>query len=165
MAGYELSNDGDTTRICRVTDVVVYSNIGDIRKQKRLIRNVKLVYPYAMDARRYFDSLNERVEQCRTQRERDRITKEVQNEILERYTPILRTMTYSQGKILIRLIDRETERTSYQLVEDFRGRFAAKFWNTIARMFRANLKAEYDPSSGEDKMIEQIINLYEAGLI
>ena len=91
--------------------------------------------------------------------------KELEKELVERYTPILEKMTYSQGKILIRLIDRETERTSYELLEEFRGKFAAKFWNTIARIFRANLKQEYDPTQGEDKLIEQIINLYEAGLL
>ena len=74
-------------------------------------------------------------------------------------------MTFTQGKILLRLIDRETQRTSYELLEEFRGRFSAKFWNMIAKIFKADLKQRYDPTKGEDKLIEQIINLYEAGLL
>jgi hypothetical protein len=156
---------GDTAYVVQLSNVLVYRSLGDIRRHRRLIRNVKAVYPYAIDARNYFNALTAQLDTVTTKKERDKITKNLEKEIVERYTPVLEKMTYSQGKILIRLIDRETERTSYELLEEFRGKFAAKFWNTIARIFRANLKQEYDPTQGEDKLIEQIINLYEAGLI
>ena len=166
MAGTEVNpTTGDTAYIVQLSDVIVYRSLGDIRRHRKLIRNVKAVYPYALDARRYFESLTTQLDTITTQRERDKITKALEKEIVKRYTPVLEKMTYSQGKILIRLIDRETERTSYQILEEFRGKFAAKFWNTIARIFRANLKQEYDPTQGEDKLIEQIIILYEAGLL
>lgn len=166
MAGTEVNPiTGDTAYIIQLSDVIVYRSLGDIRRHRKLIRNVKAVYPYALDARRYFESLTTQLDTITTQRERDKITKALEKEIVKRYTPVLEKMTYSQGKILIRLIDRETERTSYQILEEFRGKFAAKFWNTIARIFRANLKQEYDPTQGEDKLIEQIIILYEAGLL
>ena len=156
---------GDTTYTVQLSDVIVYRSLGDIKRHRKLIRNVKAVYPYAVDARNYFQSLNAQLDTVTSKKERDRITKALEKEIVKRYTPVLEKMNYSQGKILIRLIDRETERTSYQIVEEFRGKFAAKFWNTIARLFRANLKQEYDPTQGEDKLIEQIIILYEAGLL
>jgi hypothetical protein len=156
---------GDTTYQIQVSNVIVYGNIGEIRKQRRLIRNVKAVYPYAVDARNLFHQLNEQLAAAGSNRERERITKNLEKELVKRYTPILEDMTFTQGKILLRLIDRETERTGYQIVEEFRGKFSAKFWNTIARIFRANLKQEYDPTQGEDKLIEQIITLYEAGLL
>lgn len=166
MAGTEVNPiTGDTAYIVQLSDVIVYRSLGDIRRHRKLIRNVKAVYPYALDARRYFESLTTQLDTITTQRERDKITRALEKEIVKRYTPVLEKMTYSQGKILIRLIDRETERTSYQILEEFRGKFAAKFWNTIARIFRANLKQEYDPTQGEDKLIEQIIILYEAGLL
>ncbi len=166
MAGTEVNPiTGDTAYIVQLSDVIVYRSLGDIRRHRKLIRNVKAVYPYALDARRYFESLTTQLDTITTPRERDKITKALEKEIVKRYTPVLEKMTYSQGKILIRLIDRETERTSYQILEEFRGKFAAKFWNTIARIFRANLKQEYDPTQGEDKLIEQIIILYEAGLL
>lgn len=156
---------GDTTYIVQLSDVVVFGSIGDIRKHKRLIRNVKAVYPFAVDARNLFNALNAQLDTLTTEKERNKVTRALEKEIVTRYTPVLEKMTYSQGKILIRLIDRETQRTSYQILEEYRGKFAAKFWNTIARIFRANLKQEYDPTQGEDKLIEQIIILYEAGLL
>lgn len=166
VAGTEVDEmTGDTAYVVQLSNVLVYRSLGDIRRHRRLIRNVKAVYPYAIDARHYFNSLTAQLDTVTTKKERDRITRNLEKELVERYTPVLEKMTYSQGKILIRLIDRETARTSYELLEEFRGKFAAKFWNTIARIFRANLKQEYDPTQGEDKLIEQIINLYEAGLL
>ena len=156
---------GDTTYVVQLSDIIAFRSLGDIKRHRRLIRNVKIVYPYALDARRYFNELNAQLDTVTNRKERERITKNLEKEIIKRYTPVLEDMTYTQGKILIRLIDRETERTSYQLLEDFRGKFSAKFWNTIAKIFRANLKQEYDPTQGEDKLIEQIIILYEAGLL
>lgn len=166
MAGTEVDPiTGDTAYVVQLSDVIEFRSIGDIKRHKRLIRNVKAVYPYAVDARNLFQQLTEQLDTVKTEKERDKITKALEKELIKRYTPVLEKMTYSQGKILIRLIDRETERTSYQILEEFRGRFAAKFWNTIARIFRANLKQEYNPTEGEDKLIEQIIILIEAGLL
>ena len=166
VAGTEVDPiSGDTAYVVQLSNVIAFRDIGNIKRQKRLIRNVKAVYPYAIDARNYFNALNAQLDTVTSKKERERITKELEKEIVKRYTPVLEKMTYSQGKILIRLIDRETQRTSYQLLEKYRGKFAAKFWNTIARIFRANLKQEYDPTQGEDKLIEQIIILYEAGLL
>lgn len=155
----------DTAYVVQLSDIIVFRSVGDIKRHRRLIRNVKAVYPYAIDARRYFQDLTAQLDTVSSKKERDRITRNLEKEIVKRYTPVLENMTYSQGKILIRLIDRETQRTSYEILEEFRGKFAAKFWNTIARIFRANLKQEYDPTQGEDKLIEQIIILYEAGLL
>ncbi len=166
MAGTEVDPiSGDTAYVVQLSNVIAFRDIGNIKKQRRLIRNVKAVYPYAIDARNYFNALTQQLDTVTSKKERERITKNLEKEIVARYTPVLEKMTYSQGKILIRLIDRETQRTSYELLEEFRGKFAAKFWNTIARIFRANLKQQYDPSQGEDKLIEQIIILYEAGLL
>ncbi len=166
IAGTEVDHiTGDTAYVVQLSDIIEFKSIGDIKRHKRLIRNVKAVYPYAVDARNLFRELTAQLDTITSEKERNRITKALEKELIRRYTPVLEKMTYSQGKILIRLIDRETERTSYQILEEFRGKFAAKFWNTIARIFRANLKQEYDPTQGEDKLIEQIIILYEAGLL
>jgi hypothetical protein len=155
----------DTAYVVQLSEVIAFRSLGDIKRHQRLIHNVKAVYPYAVDARNLFNSLTAQLDTIPSQKERDKITKALEKQIVERYTPVLEKMTYSQGKILIKLIDRETARTSYQILEEFRGKFAAKFWNTIARIFRANLKQEYDPTQGEDKLIEKIIILYEAGLL
>ena len=82
----------------------------------------------------------------------------------KKYPPVLKKMTLSQGKLLIKLIDRETDQTSYELVKELRGGFRAFFWQSIARLFGANLKDTYD-KEGEDMMVEELIRLYEAGLL
>jgi hypothetical protein len=71
-------------------------------------------------------------------------------------------MTITQGRLLIKLIDRETQNTSYVLIKDYRGKLSAAFWQGIARIFGTNLKSEYDPE-GEDALIESIIQEIDAG--
>ncbi|GHV00763.1 hypothetical protein FACS1894159_07190 [Bacteroidia bacterium] len=131
---------------------------------QRLIRNVKKVYPIAREANRRLRDVEDHLLTLKTTREQDRYIKSVERDLKEEYTPVLKNMTFSQGKILIKLIDRETDNTSYELVRQLRGNFSAFFWQSIARIFGANLKDTYQ-RDGEDKLIEEIITLYEAGLI
>ena len=125
------------------------------------LRNVKKVYPIAIAAREKLRETEEHLLTLKSKRAQQAYIKQVEKELKAEYTPVLKRMTFSQGKILIKLIDRETDRTSYELV---RGSFSAFFWQGVARIFGANLKDRYD-KEGEDKIIEQIIMLYEAGLI
>ena len=85
-----------------------------------------------------------------------------ENEIKEEYGDELKKLTFSQGKILLLLIDRETGDTSYELVKDLRGSFSAFFYQTFARIFGFNLKIQYDPN-GKHRMIEEIVRLIEKG--
>lgn len=163
VTGYEII-DGDTVAVVTINPVYVFTKPKDMRQYERLVRNVKKVYPYAQDARRYMEILETELVKLETQKERDQFTKQMEKELVKKYTPILENMTYSQGKILIKLIDRETSRTSYEIIQEFRGNFSATFWNMIAKVFKADLKQGYD-KDGEDKLIEQIIILYEAGLL
>ena len=71
-------------------------------------------------------------------------------------------MTITQGRLLIKLIDRETQNTSYALIKDYRGKLSAAFWQGIARIFGTNLKEEYDPN-GDDALIESIVQEIDAG--
>ena len=73
-------------------------------------------------------------------------------------------MTRTEGRVLLKLIDRETEYTAYEVLREFRGGLVAGFWQSVSRIFGQNLKSEYD-AEGEDRMIEQIIIYYEAGLL
>ena len=142
------------------------------RKQKpmsqqevtRLIYNVKKVYPIAKEANRRLQEMEAHMLTLPTEKERDAYTKQAEKDLKKEYTPVLKNMTFSQGKILIKLIDRETSETSYELVRRLRNGFTAFFWQGIARIFGANLKDTYQVD-GEDKAIEQIILLYEAGMI
>ena len=88
--------------------------------------------------------------------------KKVEKDVFAEYEDDMRDMTITQGRLLIKLIDRETQNTSYTLIKDYRGKFSAAFWQGIARIFGTNLKEEYDPY-GDDVLIESIIQEIDAG--
>ena len=88
--------------------------------------------------------------------------KQVEKELLDEYEDDLKKLTITQGRILIKLVDRETGATSYELVKELRGSFSAFFWQAFARIFGSTLKAEYDPY-GEDRLIEEIVLLIDNG--
>lgn len=157
--------DGVANYDVEINPIVIYARPTDMRKHARLVRNVKIVYPYAKEAAVYMNKLETELLTLKTKREREKFTKAMEKEIVKKYTPILKQMTFSQGKILIKLIDRETQRSSYSILKEFRGGLAASFWNTIARIFKANLKETYNPEEGEDAIIEHIITMYEAGTL
>ncbi|MCC8034565.1 MAG: DUF4294 domain-containing protein [Rikenellaceae bacterium] len=153
---------GDTIQVIDLLPVYKFKRPIDARRHEKLIRNVKLVYPIAREARRRLEQMEEEMLSFPTPKEQREYMRRMEKEIKEEYEPVLRKMTLSQGKILIKLIDRETSNTSYELVKELRGGFRAVFWQGIARIFGANLKDGYD-KDGEDRLIEQIILLYEAG--
>jgi len=165
FAEYELDEHGDTIPHFYMTPIYCFKEPIDREKYWRLIRNVKLVYPiarYANDKLREMERVLATMEGDR--RAQERYTKQIERELKEQYTPIIKRMSFSQGKVLIKLIDRETGQTSYQLVKDMRGNFSAFFWQNLGRIFGMNLKDTYDPD-GDDRIIEQVICLYEAGIL
>jgi hypothetical protein len=131
-------------------------------KYQRLVYNVKRVYPYAVIVRMKLANVNEKLQSMESEKERKEYMKEVEKEVFRDYEGDMQQMTLSQGKLLIKLIDRETRNTSYDLIRDYRGKVPAAFWQGVARIFGTNLKAEYDPY-GEDAIIERIVTEIEAG--
>ena len=97
-----------------------------------------------------------------SEKEKKKFIKEQEKIMKEQFEKDLKNLTYTQGKILIKLIDRETGHTSYTLVKELRGSLQAFFWQGIAKIFSANLKSEYDPD-GADKMIEKVVQSIEKG--
>ena len=132
------------------------------RKYERLITNIKRVYPYALIVRRRLTEVNDNIRKIENEKDRKAYMKSLEKDIFAEYEGDMRQMTITQGRLLIKLIDRETQNTSFELIRDYRGKFAAAFWQGIARIFGTNLKEVYDPY-GEDALIEAIINEVEAG--
>jgi hypothetical protein len=97
-------------------------------------------------------------------RDRRVYVRRAEDELMKKYGPTLRNMSINDGRVLIKLIDRETQKVSYDLIHDLKGGVAAVFWQGIARIFGNNLKSSYDPL-GEDRQIEQIIHYIEMGYI
>ncbi len=167
VAGYV--EDGDTLLMVDLPEVSVFALVWpesrrEQRRMTRTISHVKKVYPYAKLAgiklREYEDILLA----AETDRERRQIMKQAEQEINDQFGPDLKNLTFTQGKILLKLIDRETGETSYELVKELRGSFRAFFYQAFARIWGFNLKDRYDPE-GEDQLIEQIVQLIERGQI
>ena len=145
--------------------------VGESKKSRnryiRLERNVRKVYPYAkkisellVEYSSIIDSLEEYSGIIRYQKKREIFSK-IEEELISKYGHPIKKLTKSQGRILIRLVDRETNRTSYKIIKDFRNIFSAGFWQITARVFGHNLRSIYNPDKGEDRMIEYIINRIE----
>jgi len=134
------------------------------RKYWSLAMKVKKVYPYAKIAAKLMGEYDARYRASGNKKLRKQYLKAAEKELFDKYGDKLKKLSISEGRILIKLIDRETRHTSYELIKDLKGGVSAFFWQGIARLFGNDLKAEYDPQ-GEDKVIEEIIFFIEAGLI
>ena len=156
--------NGDSIPLIHSLPVYVFSRGVDLRRYRRLVDAVKKVYPIAQIAKARMAEMEEELCRLPTKKAQKAYIKEVYNQIKEEYTPVLKHMTRTQGRVLLKLIDRETEYTAYEVLKEFRGGFVAGFWQGVSRLFGQNLKSEYD-LDGEDRMIEQIVIYYEAGLL
>jgi len=158
--------DGDTIPLVPLKEVYIVSwrllDGKEARQMTKLMKNVRIVYPYARLAGIKLTEYEEILIQAPDERARRKIMKQAEEEIEAEYGQELRDLTISQGKILIKLIDRETGNSSYDLVSDLRGEFRAVFYQAFARIFGYNLKVKYDPE-GEDKDIELIVRMIENG--
>ncbi|MFA8450120.1 MAG: DUF4294 domain-containing protein [Bacteroidales bacterium] len=159
--------NGDTIAFHNLPEVEIHSFMYPQsrrakRKLNKLIRNIKIVYPYAKLAGMKLKEYSKELEVAKTAKEKKVILKKAEEEIQSKYGAQLKKMTFSQGKILIKLVDRETGDSSYDLVRSLKGKFVAFFWQTFARIFGYNLKIKYDPE-GKDKEIETIVRLIEKG--
>jgi hypothetical protein len=134
----------------------------EFSRYNRLVYNLKKVYPFAMIVRSKLGEVNEILSGMPDDYNRRKYLREFEKQIFQEYEGDMRQMTITQGRLLIKLIDRETQNTSYALIREYRGKFSAAFWQSIARIFGTNLKEEYDPY-GEDLLIELIINEIELG--
>ena len=143
-----------------------YYEITDTRRGRRLVSNVRKVYPYAKLASTKLKEFDTMLADVSSESERRRMMKQAEKEIRDQYTEELKKLTFSQGAILIRLIDRETGNTSYKLVQELRGKLRAFFYQGFARLWGYNLKTEFDPKNNkEDEEIDIIATLLERGQI
>ncbi|MGE5447113.1 MAG: DUF4294 domain-containing protein, partial [Bacteroidales bacterium] len=130
----------------------------------RMVARVKKVYPYAKEAARLYTKYQQEVPADAKRREKRAYVKKAEDELMALYGPKIKQMSISEGRILIKLIDRQTHTTSYELIDDVKGAVPAFFWQGVARIFGNNLKSQYDPY-GEDREIEHIIYCIDMGII
>ena len=163
----KVERDGVTLPEVQINEVNIInrrtrSQRSALRQYDRLVVNIKRVYPYAVIVREKLGQVNTELEGLENDRERRKYLKGVEQEVFKDYEGDMRKMTITQGRLLIKLIDRETQNTSFELIKLYRGSFSAAFWQGIARIFGTNLKEEYD-AYGNDLLIELIINEIDAG--
>lgn len=159
--------DGDSVLFMELSKVYVYPTI-ELKNDKqrkaynRLVYNVKKVLPIAKEANKIIIETYEYLQTLPDKRSRDNHMKLVEKDIYEKYKPRMKKLTYSQGKLLIKLVNRECNSTSYELVNAFMGPIRAGFWQAFAWAFGASLKKEYDPE-GTDRLTERVVLMVEAG--
>ncbi|MDF9830478.1 DUF4294 domain-containing protein [Parabacteroides sp. PF5-6] len=159
----------DTVAVVALREVLVFPEMKFKNEKERiaytkLVRDVKKTYPYAL---LIYDTLIETYEYMETlpdDKARQEHLERMEKELFKQYKPELKKLTFSQGKLLLKLINRQCNQSSYNLLKAYLGSFRAGFWNIFAGLFGASLKTTYDPK-GEDAKTERVVMLVERGLI
>ena len=161
--------EGDTIPWIQLRPVYIFrplkfKNLYEEIEYNRLVRNVKKVYPISKEIHRAIIETYEYLQTLPNEKARQKHIKRVEKGLKEQYTAQMKKLSFAQGKLLIKLVDRQSNQTSYELVKAFMGPFKAGFYQTFASLFGASLKKEYDPL-GEDKLTERIVLMVESGQI
>lgn len=160
--------DGDTVYFDVLKPSMITGHRGAMkgkewRRYYRLVWNFSKTYPYALVARKLISQTDEDIEDNNLKRrKKEKYINAIQDELFEAFETPLRGMTISQGQLLMKLIDREVGKSSYNIIKDYKNSMAAGFWQGVAKMFGSDLKKNYDPE-GEDKDVEELIQIWEAG--
>lgn len=164
----EVDYNGESITYVQYQDLYIYANpIPQGMSQKQynlLVRNIKRVLPYAKKVNTIIIETYETMQTIKDDKERKQYLKDVEKEITSTYTPQMKKLTYAQGKLLIKLVDRECGSKSFNIVNAFLGPVRAGFYQAFAWTFGASLKKGYDPK-GKDRVTERIVRQVEAGQI
>ena len=171
--GYSWRTDevGDSILVLHLREIVVFPPMKfKNRRQEefywRTVRDVKLTLPYAKLIAETLVETYEYISPFPTQAEREAYLKEMESSLFEQYKPILRRFSKRQAKVLIKLVQRETNQTSYEIVRAFLGTFRASFWQGFGRLFGVSLKSEFKPhSDANDAIIERVAVCVEQGTL
>lgn len=168
-AGKDYIYDGDTIWTILMPELPIYKPLRfKSRKQQlqynRLVYNVKRVLPLAQEVNVLIKETYEVLEKLPDKKAKSEHIKQVEKDIMKTYKPEMKKLTYSQGKLLIKLIDRECNQSGYEVIKAFMGPARAAFYQIFAWTFKASLKKEYDPE-GDDKLTERVVRQVEAGVL
>lgn len=162
---------GDTVRMTVLTGITVFPELKFKNKKQeefywRTVRDVRKTLPYAKLAFSTLCETYEYIQSIPDKKAREAHLKRLEHDIFERYKPVVKSMTKRQGKVLLKLINRETDQSGFNIVKAFLGSFRAGFWQTFGRFFGVNMKAGFHPEKNdEDALIERIACLIEQGTL
>jgi len=158
----------DTILVASIREITVFPPLVFRNRQEerfywRTVRDVKRTLPLAKLVASEVIATNQHLLTLPDDRARRAFMDEFEKELFRRYESELRQLTLSQGRMLIKLIERESDKTAHELIRVYRGRVSAGFWQGFARVFGANLRSTIDPNTNEGRIIERVILLVEAG--
>lgn len=161
--------DGDTLPHVYIDEIKVmppwtFKNNREQYRYSRLVVNIKKTLPYARLANYRLNQIAISLDTIKGEKRKKIFIKQSEKELFGEFEQPLKKLTYSQGRMLIKLIDRETGDTSYELIKELKGGFSAFMWQSVARIFGSNLKDEYS-GTGNDAMVEYIILMIDNGLL
>ena len=150
-----------------MADVYVYPPMVFKNKQQerfywKTVRDVKKTLPFAKELALEMQVADQQLALLADDKARRKWWRQYEKYLFRKYEDDLRHMTASQGQMLMKLMDRESDRTSYDIIKHYRGKASANFWQFVAKLFKNDLKEEYD-ASDKDRIVERVINLVEAG--
>lgn len=157
----------DTLYLAYLHDVYVYPPLKFKNKKQekfywKTVRDVRKTLPYAKRITADMAEADAALAKLSTDRERRQWWRKYERSLFKKYEKDFRGMYASQGRMLMLLMDRETDKTSYELIRKYKGKAAADFWQFVAKLFKNDLKEEYD-AADKDRIIERVITLVEAG--
>ncbi len=168
---WRIDEQGDSMLVLYLKDLPVYPARKFKNKKEeefywRTVRNVKLTLPYAKLIAETLLETYEYIETFPTKKEREDYLKQMEKALFEQYKPVLKRFSKTQAKVLIKLIQRETNQSSYDIVKAFMGSFRASFWQGFGKLFGVSLKSKYRPEKNkDDATIERIASLVERGML
>lgn len=169
--GYVVDAKGDTIYKVIMNNIIVYPEEKFRNKEEeeiywRNVRDVRKTLPYAKLINRTLQETYEYIETFPTQQEKEDYLKRFEREVFNQYKPQMKQLTKNQGKILIKLVNRETNQKSYYIIKAFMGTFRAGFWQTFGRFFGVNMREGFSPKSNRnDAMLERICVRIEQGIL
>ena len=158
----------DTLFVAVLKPVYVFNRPKNVKDKNwgeyyRMVYNFNKAYPYALlAAQKVFEADSLIAARARNNRERDKLIKEFEKQLFKEFEKPLRNLTFSQGRMLLKLIDREVGQNSYYIIKGYKGGTAAGFWQGVAKLFGADLKKPFD-KYGEDKPLEELVLMYQEG--
>ena len=161
--------NGDTLPSIEMSSIMIFPpgqfpDNNELMKYQRLVYNIRKVYPYAKLAAVKLNEFKKVLDTIPTERKRKLYIKKAQKKLEAQFGEELKNLSFSQGKILIKLIYRETGNSTFNIVKELRGSFSAFIWQTMARLFGYDLKAPYAPE-GDDQAIEKIVVMINSGVL
>lgn len=163
--------DGDTILVLMLSEITCFNELHFRNRREeqfywRTVRDVRLTLPYAKLIAETLIETYEYVETFSTDRERRQYLSQMEDALFAQYKPVLRKFSKRQAKVLVKLIQRETNQSSYDIVKAFLGSFRASFWQGFGRLFGVSLKSEFKPQSDRnDAIIDRVATLIEQGAL